>query len=276
MGFSEEAAAVIDGAKQAASIGVPGGDAAIEETPLMGDVNKDNLGIQATEEETPAAEAAPADEPKIIIGDRSFGTKEEAWAYAQDLQQKVESEGIANDMYRQGIKDAMLGQPEGNKVTEEVEPEDNFDEEFYSDPQAYMKKMQEQADTKAKAIAQKMLDDRDADANRVKETQALWDSFYGANEDLRSKDLLVQAVLSKDWAAYEHLQPKAAMTKLSAAVRTELRAYGLDAQPAQELSQAKGTVSTGGGQNVTTPAQGEKTMDFISQINNIQSKGINS
>lgn len=262
MGLNEEVTATAE-KNQAKAAG--------EELPLVAEISKELPGQEADPGEK---EAAPVEEPKIIIGDKSFSTKEEAFTYAQSLQSQLRTDEQANDMYRQGIKDGLLSGKSGENVTEEVKPEDNFEEEFYADPQAYLKKLQGQADERAQKATQKMFDDRDAITEKQANEKALWVKFYTENEDLTAKDTLVQAILNKNWQAYENLQPDAAMSKLAGAVRDELRIYREADLPTTPLHNQPGAVSTGGGENVTRKTTEEKPLDFISQITNLQNKGI--
>ena len=102
-----------------------------QDAPLLSGLNmgfgEEPPAPDAVEQQIEATPAAPADE--IVIGDKVFTSKEDALAYAKQLQNEKE----ATDAYRQGLQDA-LAQQQGNPAAPTAAEPDNFDEEFYADP----------------------------------------------------------------------------------------------------------------------------------------------
>src|SRR4051812_5805032 len=65
----------------------------------------DRIALGAEEAPAPEAEA-PKKEPKVKIGSREFETADEAWAYAQELEQQK----LVADAFQHGIETASQGQ----------------------------------------------------------------------------------------------------------------------------------------------------------------------
>jgi len=193
-----------------------------------------------------AQRAAPA--KKIKIGSREFDNESDAYAYAEELDRKVEGA----ELYNQGIRDAIAAQSQNQP---QVEVEDNFEEEFYANPKETLKKVQAQARDEALSIIR-------AEANKEK----LWTQFINENPDIRRKD--AERILTENWETIGKMTDLGRAMKVLAqktrAEYEEIRSLNL---PRTELTNKRtATVSSGGSARVTPQKKDDTPLDFVSQM----------
>ena len=215
-------------------------------------------------EVTPTPVAATPAEAPIQIGNQTFATSQEAFAYAE----KIEQESTQNDMYRQGVLDAQNQQQVPQNVTPKAE--ENFEEAFYADPQKFL------ADRDAK-IAASVEEKIMGQIEQTKKSDKIWDEFYKENPDLRVSDRLVRSILNDNWNVLGNMPDgRAAMRIVAQKTRAEIRTYTEAAAPQQVLQNTGTGASPGGQTNVTTEKTPIKSLGFVDQVRNLQEKRTNS
>lgn len=196
------------------------------------------------------AEAAEQEEETLIrIGDQTFKSQADAIRYAE----RLESEKLASDAYNQGVREAMRA----NAPAAEPEPEDNFDERFYSDPKGTLKEVKDKAVNDALAIFR-----------QEQQREVLWGQFLTAHPDIERKD--AERILNDNWETIGKMTDLTkAQSVLAQRTRAEYQRMADRLKPRSELP-AKGgqAVSPSGGsaKGVTPEKKDEKPLDFISQM----------
>jgi len=214
----------------------------------------------AQEEEVEGAPEVPqAAAPKVRIGSREFATAEEAWTYAQELEQ----EKIAADAFRQGVETAAQAQ-QSNLPPAPQEPE-QIDPLFYTDPAAWSRKREAELAAQIEARINQNL--------TIKERNAqTWTKFYSDYPDLAKAQPLVQLALNQDWNTLQHIETGKALKLLADKVRAMKREMLADELPGQTLPQVRQTASAGRGVGVTPAAPKEQALNFIQQMRTMTKK----
>lgn len=242
-------------------------DALMSAAPVMSEEDAEivqSLGDPQAEEEVPAA--AAKGEPKIRIGNREFATSDEAWLYAQELEQ----EKIAADAFRQGVEIAQRASP-GNPAPEvpQVDPDEKFDEEFYANPKEYLKKRDER-------IAEKVQGEVTRKAEMARRTEDTWSKFKSTYPDLSGADEFadVQSFIREpgNWSQLQHMDTDKALKIAADAIRGKYARILKSRMPGEELAQVKTAASPGGGVRVTREVQPEKMLNFVQQHNTLMKK----
>ncbi len=217
--------------------------------------------ISAPEEgEVPQAEEATTEAPKFKIGAREFTNQEEAWAYAE----QIEQERIAADAFRQGVEAASrlspgnpAPQPQKAEVPEEIDPL------YYTDPQAYFAKREAQIIARAtQAVDQQ---------TRQRQThEETWNQFYSEYPDLATAKEFVDLTLQQNWTTLQHVETKQALKQLAEKTRAKLKPIIEARIPKTELPKVKTAVSAGGSQQVTQKKTEYRPLSFVEQQRNIK------
>lgn len=211
-------------------------------------------------EATPApVEAAPVPEPaveekkeEILIDGKVFTSEREAIKYAQ----KLSEEKQLAEAYNQGIRDSLQATL---PVQQEVVPEDNFEQEFYTDPKKTLKKVKEEAKHEA------------LEAVRAEQTrEAQWTTFLSRYPDIERRD--AELILQTNMDVFGKLtDTDKAMQLLATKTRAEYQRIADKFLPKKELSNRTGQVvsaSNSASPVVTTPKKAEEALDFVSQLKN--------
>ena len=206
-----------------------------------------------------AAEAPKKEEAKIKIGDKEFTKTEEAWAYAQEL----EREKLAADAFRQGIEAATVGQ-KGNPAPAE-EPKEKFDEQFYANPEEYLKKREQQIEAK---VLGRITQETEMKARNEK----TWNEFYSEYPDLVNSKELVQITLQQNWEALKFADTKKALKIVAEHTREKRKKMLEDLLPSAELKRVTTVASPGNTVQVTQKAQEEKPLNFVSQFRTMRQR----
>jgi len=218
----------------------------VEEQPLVvGSPEDMNVGeASAAEEEVPSVEAVEVKE-NIRIGDQTFEKQEDAWEHAN----KLAEERLAQDAYRQGMDDALRNQPQVTQPAAEP-AQDNFDDEFYSNPQEYLKKYGE----KIAAGVKNEIETKQATSERETE---LWNKFYTNNPDLQVKERLVKSILTENWDVLSRMRDSdEALKILASKTRQELKKWSDAEKPSVELPRTAAQVSSGKGAQINNHQKG--------------------
>lgn len=205
----------------------------------------------------PEAEVVPED-AKIKIGDKTFASREEAIGYAEELERAK----LANDAYRQGIKDVLAEQKGYTPTTEPVE---TFEQDFYADPKAYLQKERERLKAEVKAEIE------GAQSAKQKETET-WSKFYMDNPDLVNARKWVDVALKEDWETLKDMDATKALKLVAEKVRAERRAAVLDLLPQRELPNKGGEASPGGQTSVTREQPTPEVLNFVQQARKLKAK----
>lgn len=229
----------------------------IPDLPAGGAAAAVETTAQAAAPEGEPTETAPAAEPEeeIVIGGKTFKSQKEAFAYAESLERKVD----VNEAYNQGIQEAIRSL----KPAAEPEPEENFEEKFYSDPKGTLREIQ------AKATA-----DAVASIQRETRKEKLWDKFLTDNPDIDRED--AEMILAKNQETIGRMTDvNEAMKALARQTRTYYQGIIERAAPRKELPNRGGSVTaaSGGTANRVTPTKKDDApLDMISQMRKLREK----
>lgn len=190
---------------------------------------------------------------KIRIGTREFSNQEDAWAYAQELEQ----EKIAADAFRHGVETATKGNPPPSAP--QPDPDEKFDEEFYTNPKEYLKKRDER-------IAQQVLRQVSQTQTVTERNKQTWDKFYGEYPDLANAKELVQLTLTQNWDNLKEVETERALKIIAEKARDKRKALVADLLPGKELPRTKNAVSSGSGVRVTPQKVEEKNLTMVEQM----------
>ena len=243
----------------------------VPETELIG-----GLGDMVARKEAHANHAVPQEEevPKeaaIKIGDKEFATQKEAFDYANGQIDDMERERQITNAYQQGILDVQGQAPVQQNVTPVPVPQatEDFDQKFYENPQKYLNEHADKIRTQTRDEIMK-------EVNQQNKRTELWTEFYSKFPDLANKKDLVETTLNANWDVLGTMQDaQKAMDMLGGKVRTRLTQFAEDLLPKQELPNTQGDASPGGQMNVTPKKSEDKPVDFISQLNQANSKRFN-
>jgi hypothetical protein len=212
---------------------------------------------EVTEESEAQAASAEgeAGDDLIRIGDKEFKTQAEAIKYAQQL----EEENLRSNLYNQGVRDALASGQQAQAP--QAEPEDNFEERFYSDPKGTLRDVQAKATQDAIAVMK-------AEVAREKQ----WDVFLNKYPDVRRKD--AERVLGENWETIGKMTDvDKAMGVLANKVRSDYEEIVNLAKPRTELANKRGQVvspSGGAARGVTQSKKDDKPLDFVSQMRTLK------
>lgn len=209
----------------------------------------------AASEETPtetqgAAASAREEEEPVRIGGHTFKNQAEAFAWAE--QQERERE--LAEAHAAGIRETL--EATRAPAQPDPEPEDDFEQRFYSNPKETLKEVQIRArDEAVQTIKQEMQRER------------LWDAFLQEYPDIRRKD--AERILNENWETIGRMTDLAKAQKvLATKVRAEYEEITNLTKPRTALADRKQTVATGGGtpQRSVTPKNNDAPLDFASQL----------
>lgn len=213
-------------------------------------------GAETTEAEATASEEAPAapegkpeSEEPIRINGQLFKSQAEAFAYAEQLAREKE----LTDAHAAGIREAL--EATRQPAQQEQEPEDDFEQRFYSNPKEALKEVQSKARDEAVAI--------------IKQEQAresLWTQFLTEYPDIRRKD--AERVLQENWDVIGKLTDiKKAQQVLASKVRAEYDEILTHTRPKTVMPDKKQVLSPGGSRpSGVTPKKEEKPLAFADQM----------
>lgn len=215
-----------------------------EETP--------EVEAQASEEAPEATPGAAEPEEPIRIGGQVFKNQREAFEYAE----RVERERELTEAHSAGIREAL----EATRAAAQpvAEPEDNFEERFYSNPKEALKEVQSKARDEAVAIIK---------AEQQREN--LWTQFLAEYPDIRRKD--AERVLNENWETIGRMTDlKKAQSVLAQKVRAEYDEIVSYVKPKTVLADKKQVQSPSGGQpKGVTPKKEERPLDFTSEMRSL-------
>ncbi len=203
-------------------------------------------------EEASVADAAPAkEEETIVIGGKEFKSHAEALAYAEQLADERDKA----ELYNQGVRDALAAQSRPAQPQEE--PEDDFEQRFYSNPKEALKEVEARATRKA-------LEQIEA----VNQKEKLWTQFLSENPDIRRKD--AERVLAENNDTIGRMTDiSAAMKKLAHKVRAEYEEIRDLYKPRTELKRKEnpGLSPSGGARDRVTPQKkDERPLSFVEEM----------
>jgi len=212
------------------------------------------------------AEAAPATDPaspaeipktKIRIGTEEFDSSEEAFKYAEGLQ----NDKLISDSYTQGIQDSVA-QQNAEQTAVPAEPvDDNFDEQFYTNPREVIKNVREQATADALQVIRQ---------ENAMEKQ--WNIFFDENPKLHGQREVAQMVLNQNMSTIGRMTDMPKARKLLAIKTMEVfNSYGDHNTPRTDLPNngAGSSPSQATAAGVTQPTGEKKKLSFFDQIRSL-------
>lgn len=218
--------------------------------------------VETAAPEEVETEAAPEGDKKktgsFRIGTEVFDTQEEAFKYAEELERR----NTQAEAYNQGIRDTLQTQQSAGGNAAQTEPEDNFEERFYSNPKEALKDIEE------KAVARAL---QTIEAANVRERA--WTEFITEHPDIRRKD--AERVLAENWDTLGKMTDYAKAKKILAnKVRDEYREIIEAAKPRTELRDKRQTASASGGtpNSVTHAKKNDAPLDFVSQMKTLNKR----
>jgi hypothetical protein len=205
-------------------------------------------------------------EDDIVIGDKVFKDKKEAFRYAQEL----EREKLAADAFRQGLEAAQIQASSNLKAEPPKPPElETIPDEYYTNPQAYFAKMKREMEAKSAQT----VDQRIAQINAH---QATMQKFWTDYPDLARSNAtmaLAQKHIQLGLQKYGHIETNKALKLIAEETRAELKELGVTTLPTKIIpSNTKPAVSAGGSTAPTRPKPDEKPLNWVQQMKSIKNK----
>lgn len=202
-------------------------------------------------EEPAAAAAEPAEE--IIVGDRSFTDPKEALAYARELAREKD----LLEARQSGIQEALEATRGGQQTQTQAPPEeDNFEEQFYSNPKETLQK-----------VAAKAKQDAVSEIRAEIQREQMWTTFLTQYPDIERSD--AERILRENWDTLGKMTdvPKA-MTALATKTRAYYQGIVERMKPRTQLPDNKRqAVSPAGGAPArVTPAEAKKPLSFAEEM----------
>lgn len=225
-----------------------------------------------TVEQPPAPEAVEAEAaaPDIKIGDKTFKSQDEAFAFAQSELAKREREVELADAYRAGVADA--GQlpipPTQQQLVQQPTPQDpDWEQKFYSDPRKTLKEYGEQ-------IRETVKQELRSEYRVTNEEDKLWGQFYSKHPDLEGFDEDVKLMLNKFTEELKVITrtkgKEAGFDFLAQKTKAKFQAYADSQKPSRELSNTKAGPSAGTQTSVTPKINKDTPIDMVTQIRNLR------
>lgn len=219
------------------------------------------------QQELPQGEQAAPAADAIRIGDKTFATQAEAFAYAQAELARQNNELAIAEAYRAGIADASM--PMHNAPQAPAQPQDDpeWETKFYADPKRTLHEF-------ATKIREEVKKEVTGEVEMRTEEQKLWAQFYQRHPDLEGFQEDAQAMLTKHDAELKALVrtkgQTAAFDYLAQKTRAKFQEYIERAKPRRTLPNTSAAPSPGTQTSVTPAAKPKPKVDFISQIRSLR------
>jgi hypothetical protein len=211
---------------------------------------------QAPEGQTQTAKEAPeapqgdtTTEEPVRINGQVFKNSQEAFAWAEQMAREKE----LTDAHATGVREAL--EATRGPAQPEAEPEDDFEQRFYSNPKEALKEVQSRARDEAVAIIK-----------QEQTREKIWNDFLGEHPDIRRKD--AERILQENWDVIGKITDlKKGQAILAQKVRAEYDEIIQSAKPRTQLSDKKQVLSPSGGQpKGVTPKLPEKPLGMAAQM----------
>lgn len=215
-------------------------------------------------EENDGGEPEQAAEGKYRIGDKTFQTQAEAYAYAQSLTDEEPESMSALDAYRQAIIDSRQQGIE----TESVTQDDFNEEEYYADPKAYFQKFKQQ-------IREEVVNEVTQSSSQQAQSDAIWRDFSDRHPKLASFRNEVEQYAAANQTAVQKIVKKqgreAAYDYIALNLAQQFSKYAQAVTPKRQLRNASTQGAPSGGTGGVTPKkQVKKPMSFTEQIRSLK------
>lgn len=212
--------------------------------------------------EVPTPEAPATAEDEIRIGDRTFKTQTEAFAYAQEELQRKNHEIELAEAYRAGISDVTAQGIPAAAAAPVADPAE-WETRFYADPKGTLQELREQ-------IKQEVL----GTVNAKSAEQEIWSEFHKAHPDLEGFDEITRMQIAKHESEIKVLTrtkgKAAAFSFLAQKTRAMFQDYSDRAKPRTSLQNGPAQGAPRGQTNVTPEPQKKKPVDFLQQIRSLK------
>lgn len=195
-----------------------------------------------TEATTTAAPAATTP-VEVKLGDATFKVDPAVATALTEARKAAEAAGVAAKETEQRLT-AQLEELRKQVPAKPAAPagnEKDIDVLLFSNPKEA-----------AAAIKQEAKDEIRAEMQAREDRAAFWTGFYAAFPELKEDDLVVQAVLSRDFASLKSLQVPEATVKLGESVQKYLLERGIDRKKTKKGGEIEGGTESG----VRSPKKG--------------------
>lgn len=207
---------------------------------------------ETSAEETPAAAQGDSsdEEGEVKLAGQTFKSTKEALTWAEERERERE----LTEAHTAGIREAL--EATRQPAQPDPEPEDDFEQRFYSNPKEALREVQARAVEEA---------EKRINANMTREK--MWNDFLNEYPDLRRKD--AERILNENWGVIGKMTDlKQAMKALAQRTRAEYDEIEQLRKPRTVLSDKKQVVSPSGGspKGVTPQKNNDKPLDFAAQM----------
>jgi hypothetical protein len=215
-----------------------------------------------------AEAVAPPAEEEIRIGDQTFKTQSEAFAYAQTQLAAKQHELDLAEAYRAGIADVSQANSAASPPSATPEPDDNqWETDFYANPKATLQKLRSEIEQEVRASVLGTVTQQTAD-------QKLWAEFIARHPDLEGFDEDARTTLAKienEVRALARTKGKdAALDFLAQKTRAKFQEYAARSAPTRKLPNGGGGPSPGTQTNVTPAPAERKNLSMVDQIRSLR------
>lgn len=226
---------------------------------------------EAETQETASQEEAPIS-GKYRIGEKTFGTQEEALTYAQSQVSALETEQQIADAYRQGMREALstASNPSEN-VTPQIQTAPNLDtEELYTNPQAFLDKF-------ANKIKTETTTQIEHKQSLKQQSDQIWREFTERHPELadfRSEvENFVEGSMTDVRAIIATKGKPASYDFIATKLKSRFENYANAVKPKRELpNNSSGASPSSKASGVTPKEPAKKALSFSEQIRTIKKK----
>lgn len=224
-----------------------------------------NQETETTTETTAQGDIQPQAETDVIrIGDKTFASEKEAWAYAAELDRK----SLADDAFRQGLEAAALAANSNTNLRAKTEPEEyKIPDEYYTNPAKFFKERESQMASQV----QQAIDQRIHQISTHEQTMSkFWSDYPDLAKSAATKDI-AQRKINEGVIKYGQVETNKALKLIAEETRAYLKDLGVTTLPSKPLvSNTKPAASPGGGTTLSRPKTEDKPLNFVEQSRNIK------
>lgn len=246
----------------------------LEETELSNEETEEVEEFEASAEGEAEETQTPAPTSgKFRIGDKTFATAEEALAYAESQVSTLETENQVADAYRQGLKDALNHAPNTpQNVTPQAEPESDLNnEEFYTNPQAFLHKYAQKIKTETRAEIEQR-------ENLKAQSDQIWREFTDRHPGLADFRAEIEDFVAKNTTEVRAIigtkgRP-ASYDWIATKMKSRFESYANAVRPKRTLPNGSaGASPSTKSAGVTPKPEAKKPLSFAEQLRSIRKRG---
>lgn len=187
---------------------------------------------------------------KYELNGKTFSSAEDMSKYVADLEKKViEAPAQPPVIKTQRQVELIDGQP--------------LDQLLFTNPERALKHIEDRAESK---VNQKL--------QVIEETKKFWTDFYTTNPDLRGKEDIVDALVAKNWGAWQTMPLKDFAKVASDTTRSTLKKVGLSS--ATEVPSRDAAALSPSGDRVSTPPGERRETTLVDEMKEARAKRLKS